>query len=67
MKKDLDWSSLGFGYIKTDYRYISNFKDGKWDEGILSTDDTVTISESAGVLQYAFRQPSGGGRFVHAF
>jgi branched-chain amino acid aminotransferase len=53
MKKDLDWSSLGFGYIKTDYRYISNFKDGKWDEGILSTDDTVTISESAGVLQYA--------------
>ena len=53
MKKDLDWSRLGFGYIKTDYRYISNFKDGKWDEGILSTDDTVTISESAGVLQYA--------------
>ena len=53
MKKNLDWSSLGFGYIKTDYRYISNFKDGKWDEGILSTDDTVTISESAGVLQYA--------------
>ena len=53
MKKDLDWSSLGFGYIKTDYRYISNFKDGKWDDGILSTDDTVTISESAGVLQYA--------------
>ena len=53
MKKDIDWSNLGFGYIKTDYRYISNFKDGKWDNGILSTDDTVTISESAGVLQYA--------------
>ena len=53
MKKDIDWSSLGFGYIKTDYRYISNFKDGTWDEGVLSTDDTVTISESAGVLQYA--------------
>ena len=28
MKKDIDWSSLGFGYIKTDYRYVSNFKDG---------------------------------------
>lgn len=53
MKKDIDWSNLGFGYIKTDYRYISNFKDGKWDDGVLSTDDTVTISESAGVLQYA--------------
>lgn len=53
MKKNIDWANLGFGYIKTDYRYISNFKDGKWDEGILSTDDMVTISESAGVLQYA--------------
>ena len=52
-KKDIDWSSLGFGYVKTDYRYVSNFKDGKWDEGFLSTDETVTIHESAGVLQYA--------------
>lgn len=53
MKKEIDWSSLGFGYLKTDYRYISNFKDGKWDDGVLSEDETVTINESAGVLQYA--------------
>ena len=53
MKKNIDWSNLGFGYIKTDYRYISNFKDGEWDDGFLSTDDMVTINESAGVLQYA--------------
>lgn len=53
MKKDIDWSSLGFGYVKTDYRYVSNFKDGKWDDGVLSTDENVTINESAGVLQYA--------------
>lgn len=53
MVKDIDWSSLGFGYLKTDYRYVSNFKDGKWDEGTLSTDETVTMHESAGVLQYA--------------
>lgn len=53
MKKDIDWSNLGFGYVKTDYRYVSNFKDGKWDEGVLSTDETVTLHESAGVLQYA--------------
>lgn len=52
-KKDIDWSSLGFGYVKTDYRYVSNFKDGKWDEGVLTTDETVTLHESAGVLQYA--------------
>ncbi len=53
MKKDIDWSNLGFGYLKTDYRYVSNYKDGKWDEGTLSTDETVTLHESAGVLQYA--------------
>ncbi len=52
-KKDIDWSSLGFGYVKTDYRYVSNFKDGKWDDGVLTTDETVTLHESAGVLQYA--------------
>ena len=51
--KNMDWENLGFGYIKTDYRFISNYKDGVWDKGILSEDDTVTISESAGVLQYA--------------
>ncbi len=52
-KKDIDWSNLGFGYHKTDKRFVSNFKDGAWDEGGLITDDTVTISECAGVLQYA--------------
>lgn len=52
-KKNIDWANLGFGYEKTDYRYVSNFKDGAWDKGALITDDTVTISECAGVLQYA--------------
>ena len=52
-KKDIDWSNLGFGYHKTDKRFVSNFKDGAWDEGGLTTDDTVTISECAGVCQYA--------------
>ena len=53
MGKNIDWSNLGFGYVKTDYRYVSNFKNGAWDEGTLSTDDMVTISERACVLQYA--------------
>ena len=53
MKKDIDWKNLGFGYIKTDHRFVSNYKDGKWDEGELSTDSEITMSESAGVLQYA--------------
>ena len=53
MKKDIDWQNLSFGYIKTDYRFVSNFKNGKWDEGGLITDDMITMSECACVLQYA--------------
>lgn len=52
-KKNIDWSNIGFGYMKTDKRYVSNFKDGAWDEGALTSDDTITLSECAGVLQYA--------------
>ncbi|MBE6719329.1 MAG: branched-chain amino acid aminotransferase [Ruminococcaceae bacterium] len=52
-KKDIDWGSLGFAYMPTDYRFVSNFKDGKWDDGVLTEDATVTMTECAGVLQYA--------------
>ena len=52
-KKNIDWSSIGFGYIKTDKRYVSLYKDGAWDDGVLTEDDTITLSECAGVLQYA--------------
>lgn len=53
MKKDIDWKNLGFSYITTDYRFVSNFKDGKWnDEGLIS-DSNIVLNESAGVLQYA--------------
>lgn len=52
-KKDLDWGSLGFNYMKTDYRFVANFKDGKWDEGELTTDNNIVLNECAGVLQYA--------------
>ena len=53
MDKNIDWSNLGFGYIKTDYRYVSDYKDGNWDEGNITTDEQVVLNESAGVLQYA--------------
>ncbi len=52
-KKTIDWSNLGFSYVKTDKRFVSNFKDGVWDEGCLTEDEQVTINECAGVLQYA--------------
>lgn len=52
-KKKIDWSNLGFDYQKTEYRYVADFKDGKWNEGGLTTDANVVINECAGVLQYA--------------
>lgn len=51
--KNIDWANLGFGYMKTDYRYVSDFKDGAWDEGRLSGDENIVLNECAGVLQYA--------------
>ena len=53
MTKDIDWANLGFGYIKTDYRFVANYKDGKWDEGALTTDENIVMNECACVLQYA--------------
>ena len=52
-KKNIDWSSIGFGYIKTDKRYVSIYKNGAWDEGTLTDDANIVLSECAGVLQYA--------------
>ena len=53
MSKNIDWSNLGFGYIETEHRFVSNYKNGAWDDGAITTDSMVTISECAGVLQYA--------------
>ena len=50
--KDLDWNSLGFSYIKTDYRYIAYWKDGKWSEGQLTQDNVLHISEGSTALHY---------------
>ena len=52
-KKNIDWENLGFGYAQTDKRYVSNYKNGAWDEGTLTSDSNVVINECAGVLQYA--------------
>ncbi len=52
-KQNIDWGSIGFGYIKTDYRYSQMWKNGAWEKGALTDKAEVTISECAGVLQYA--------------
>ncbi len=52
-KAKIDWANIGFGYMKTDKRYVSDFKNGAWDEGKLTDDDRIVMNECAGVLQYA--------------
>ena len=52
-KKNIDWSSLGFGYVQTDARYVSNYTNGAWDEGCITADANITMNECACVLQYA--------------
>ena len=51
-KKNIDWANLGFGYMVTDKRYVSNYKNGAWDEGTLTDDAQVVLNECAGILQY---------------
>ncbi len=52
-KKDIDWANLDFSYRDTDQRFVSMYTNGAWDDGILTDDPNITMSECAGVLQYA--------------
>ena len=52
-KMNIDWGNLGFAYMPTKERFVAHYKDGAWDEGQMTTDATVQISECAGVLQYS--------------
>ena len=52
-KKNIDWGNIGFGYIQTDHRYVSYYKDGAWDAGEVVTDADITLNECACVFQYA--------------
>ena len=48
----IDWNSLGFDYIDTDYSYLSHYKDGTWDDGQLTEKSTIEIHEGSTVLHY---------------
>ena len=39
--------------MPTDYRYVSMYQNGSWDEGVLTSDPNITLNECACVLQYA--------------
>lgn len=50
--EEINWDELGFNYIKTDFRYISTWKDGKWNDGKLTKDNMLSISEASTALHY---------------
>ena len=50
--ENLDWGNIGFNYKKMDFRYKSIWKDGIWDNGVLSTDNTLQMSEGSPCLHY---------------
>ena len=51
--KNIEWEKLGFAYMECDYRYVSKYKDGKWDDGAIITDSNVVLNECACVFQYS--------------
>ncbi|CAM3128209.1 branched-chain amino acid aminotransferase [Lactococcus hircilactis] len=52
MTVDIDWENLGFEYQNLPFRYLSYYKDGKWDEGKLTGDNQLHFSESSPALHY---------------
>lgn len=65
---EIDWSNIGFGYMKTDYNVRCYYRDGKWGEIETCSDEHINIHMAATCLHYgqeafegqkAFRCPDG--------
>lgn len=63
-KKNIDWKNLPFAYQPTDWRYVSRYTGGQWDDGKLTADADVTVSESAGIMQYCQQVFEGAKAFT---
>jgi len=50
--ENIDWKSLPFGYIKTDYNVRCTFKNGKWGELEISDSEYIPIHIAATGLHY---------------
>ncbi len=66
--KDLDWASLSFGYRRTDYNVRCYYRDGKWGEIEVCSDEYINMHMAATCLHYgqeafeglkAYRCPDG--------
>ena len=50
--ENIDWSSLSFGYRKTDYNVRCYYRNGKWGELEVSSEETITMHMAATCLHY---------------
>lgn len=50
--KEIDWSNLSFGYLKTDYNVRCYYRDGKWGEIEVSSEETINVHMAATCLHY---------------
>ncbi|WP_278846226.1 aminotransferase class IV, partial [Porphyromonas gulae] len=50
--ENIDWSSLSFGYMKTDYNVRCYYRNGKWGELEVSSEETITMHMAATCLHY---------------
>lgn len=49
---NIDWGSLNFSYLKTDYNVRCYYRDGKWGELEVSSSETINIHMAATCLHY---------------
>ena len=52
MTEKIDWSNLSFSYMKTDYNVRCTFRDGKWGEIEVCSDEHITLHMAASCLHY---------------
>ena len=50
--KEIDWSNLSFGYMKTDYNVRCYYRDGKWGQLELCSEEILNIHMAATCLHY---------------
>lgn len=50
--KEIDWSNLSFGYMKTDYNVRCCYRNGKWGEIEVSSSETINLHMAATSLHY---------------
>ncbi len=52
MMKEIDWANLSFGYVKTDYNVRCYYRDGKWGEIEVCSEETINLHMAATSLHY---------------